>query len=374
MDTFSQVANSKKGIQKEAWKKLACQGFDIFREMEAWCEKKPFSLSEKRCLFVDSIPERPLELIPLKEALEHFASLLLPSLEEEKNGFSLLNCALFEEGYFIYLPEGSSQLNLSFIYSLQNQRDYPLFFPRIQIYLGKRAKLDLHLSENEKEESSLLSASHFEITLEEGAVLNIFSLSNLSALSTHVKNWRVKAGAKSKFSLTSLSRGAKLERVESKVDLKGENSNVDFTQGFLMDAERRASLAIEASHLVKNTSSQQTVKSVLKGSSDFQFEGKIKVAPYSDGTNAYQISRALLLSDRARARALPTLEILADEVKATHGATIGQINDEELFYLKARGLSEVEGIHLLTLGFFKEIFELFPPKKRALAYDFAKYI
>jgi Fe-S cluster assembly protein SufD len=147
------------------------------------------------------------------------------------------------------------------------------------------------------------------------------------------------------------------EEVDAKVELAEENSEVQLFGLAKLKGSEESHVNILIEHQAPNTRSQQLFKNVLFDEAKSSFEGKIYVHPIAQKTMAYQRNANLLLSDKAVAHAKPNLEIFADDVKASHGATIGQLDEEEMFYLRSRGLSREEAMSWLVEGFCKEILD-----------------
>ena len=157
------------------------------------------------------------------------------------------------------------------------------------------------------------------------------------------------------FRSVSLTHGSKVHRTSYALSLKGENSEVDLKGLWDLEGAKRAHTHVTIRHESPHARSMQLFKGLLKGSSQSSFEGKILVDPIAQKTQAYQLNHNLLLSDGCIANSKPNLEIFADDVKASHGATVSQLKPDQLFYLKSRGLGEQKAKELLVQGFCQEI-------------------
>ena len=160
----------------------------------------------------------------------------------------------------------------------------------------------------------------------------------------------------------AISCGAKLSRHNPHVYLGGSGAHADLKGLALCDKGRVSDTHSTLYHAEAHTSSRQTHKNIAADQARVVFNGKIKVFKDAQGTDAAQQSRSLLLSNRASIDAKPELEIFADDVKCAHGATIGQINDEELFYLKARGIDDRTARSLLNYAFARDVLDDLPIK------------
>ncbi|OGG16661.1 hypothetical protein A3D78_07720 [Candidatus Gottesmanbacteria bacterium RIFCSPHIGHO2_02_FULL_39_14] len=147
------------------------------------------------------------------------------------------------------------------------------------------------------------------------------------------------------------------------VIIKGKNAKVQILGLIIGQGKQKINLFTLQDHLVQNSVSDLLVKSVLFDSSKFYYEGLIKIEKNAQKSNAYQKNQNLLMSANAWADSRPKLEILANDVRCTHGVTIGKIDPEVLYYLKTRGLSEKQAEHLIIEGFFKDILDRIPDQK-----------
>jgi Fe-S cluster assembly protein SufD len=288
----------------------------------------------------------PLVCQPLERAMRSYGlflqSRLTKLLSEETDPFAALNGAFQSRGVFLYVPPRcQATLDIVQIYTSAEMAS-----PRLHIYLGRNAQLDLTQSSEGK---SGFANSLLDFVLDEGSQLTFrdHSDGDFQAIRSTLKR-----DAK----LKAVFLGNQM-RTSIKVQLAEENSEAEIyglarIEG---DAERHVHACIE--HVAPHTRSRQHFKSVLKDRSRFSFEGKIHVRPAAQKTEAYQLNNNLILSDEASANAKPNLEIFADDVKASHGATVGQLDAEQLFYLRSRGLGLEEARDWLIEGFCKEILD-----------------
>ena len=154
--------------------------------------------------------------------------------------------------------------------------------------------------------------------------------------------------------------GAQMAKANAYFDLAGEGSQA-FVNGFLFGDERQHfHLHTLQRHLVPHTTSDLLIKSCLKDRARSVYQGLIQVSEGAQRTDAYQANRNLLLSESARADSIPGLEILANDVRCTHGATIGHVDAEQMYYLMARGLPRLEAQRLIVEGFFAPVLDRIP--------------
>jgi len=154
--------------------------------------------------------------------------------------------------------------------------------------------------------------------------------------------------------------GSRLTKNFSELDLAGEGAQGRMSGFYFTDGTQHLDHDTQQNHLAPHTTSDLLFKGALKGKSRSVWQGMIYVAPGAQKTDGYQANRNLVLSDGARADSIPGLEILADDVRCTHGATVGKLEQEPLFYLKSRGITQAEAEKLVVEGFFDPIFQRIP--------------
>ena len=156
------------------------------------------------------------------------------------------------------------------------------------------------------------------------------------------------------------SLGSSLTKSFSSVDLIGRGATAKVSGFYFADKKQHFDMDTEQNHKAPNTTSDLLYKGAVTGEARSVWQGNIYVAPGANGTDGYQANRNLILSQHARADSIPGLEILADDVKCTHGATVGKVDPEQVFYLRSRGLSENDAKHLIVEGFFETIMDRIP--------------
>lgn len=154
--------------------------------------------------------------------------------------------------------------------------------------------------------------------------------------------------------------GSRLTKNFSELDLAGEGATGRMSGFYFTDGDQHLDHDTQQNHLAPHTTSDLLFKGALKGRSRSVWQGMIYVAPGAQKTDGYQANRNLVLSDQARADSIPGLEILADDVRCTHGATVGKLEQEPLFYIKSRGIPQAEAEKLVVEGFFDPIFQRIP--------------
>jgi Fe-S cluster assembly protein SufD len=301
----------------------------------------------------------PLVCIPLDAAMRSYGMFLqnriVRSLKEEKDPFAALNGACLGSGAFLYIPPGAQieePLEIDFLASSTEMSS-----PRLQIYMGKGSSLKLILRTSSETKDSF-SNSLVDAALDEGASLEIYE--SQKSLGTSFHSCRATLKRDSRFRSLSFSQGSVLSRTSIQVQLLEENSEALIEGLIRMKSDVQNHIHALVEHAAPHTRSRQRFKCMLEDTSRSSFEGKILVRPIAQKTEAYQINNNLLLSPGAVAFSKPNLEIFADDVKASHGSTIGQLDMEELFYLQSRGLPLLEAQKWLSSGFCQELINAAP--------------
>ncbi len=196
-----------------------------------------------------------------------------------------------------------------------------------------------------------------EFRLAEGARLNHLRIDRLGQAARQSAVTLAEIGTAASYRAFYLSEGGHFARHEALLKLIGEQAQANIDGAYLVGNGRHCDNTTVMTHAAPNTSSRQSFRGVLTGRSRGVFQGCVQVAPEAQRTDAYQISRALLLSREAEIATKPELEIFADDVKCSHGATAGELDHAALFFLRARGIPEAEARALLVRAFLFEAFD-----------------
>jgi Fe-S cluster assembly protein SufD len=329
--------------------------------------------AEQSCLvFVDGVFSRELsslEAIPegvaaldLDEALagglaevvwEHLGRLS----GEGSDAFSALNTAFLGGGAFLRVPKGvelSAPVQLLFVSTADTEA---ATFPRVLIVAERDSRLDLIETYAAVGGATYLTNAVVEVFVGEGARVTHFKVQDEGANAFHVASTRAELSRSSYYDLTTVTLGARLSRHNIEVLLQGEGAECRVDGLYIMGTGQHTDTHSLIDHRVPNCASRQNYKGILDGRSRGVFNGRVFVREDARGTDAEQSNKNLLLSREARVDTKPQLEIYNDDVKCSHGATVGQLDEEELFYLISRGLHTDLARNLLTYGFAEEIVE-----------------
>jgi len=265
-----------------------------------------------------------------------------------------INAEHARDGVTLVVPEGvdaGAVLLVSYA-----SADMPIaFHPRHRITLGAGAKLTV--VEVAMGQGVYWHNPVTDISLHENAALAHYRLQDEGLESFHLATIRAKIAAGAAYESFSAVMGAKISRAEFHVTLRGAGAKTHLNAAQLLGGHQHGDFTTVVAHDAPNCASRQTVKSVLDGHARGVFQGRIEVARAAQKTDGYQMNQALLLSDTAEIDIKPELEIFADDVKCSHGATIGALDPEQVFYLRSRGIPEAQARAMLIRAFLDEALE-----------------
>lgn len=316
---------------------------------------------ELSCL--QGLPEKVV-ISPLSLAMRPYGALLTnqmaKSIKEEKDPFALLNLAMHGEGAFFYLPPRTHcKTPVQVLFLADGDEIASMSTPRLQLFVGSSAEIELFSTHAQLSSGPLCINQRVDMTLEENAhVRYVQANSHRSGMVWHFDALRATLKKASTLKSISVSNGSEAVRNDYNIALAGEGCEAQLNGIWLLKERREVHQHIFVDHQAPNCLSRQLFKGVLYDQSHSSFEGKIMVRQAAQETNAFQLNNNLLLSEGASAESKPNLEIFADNVKASHGATMGQLEKEELFYLQSRGFSLPEAQKLLVRGFCQEVIHM----------------
>ena len=276
----------------------------------------------------------------------------------EKNSFAALNQALFTDGAFIFVPAGVEVAEpVQLIYISSAKQNGETIQPRNLIIAGANSKLTVVESYLSTGNVAHLTNAVTELVAGENANVEHVKVQDESAGAFHIATISGEFGRASKVSVHSFALGAKLSRNNIRTKLAGEGLECILNGLYLTRDEQLADHHMIVEHAEPHCASHEYFNGILDDKSKGVFHGRILVREIAQKTDAKQTNKNLLLSDDASADTKPQLEIYADDVKCTHGATIGQLNAESIFYLRSRGMSEDTARRMLIHAFAGEIIE-----------------
>lgn len=300
-----------------------------------------------------------LTLLDLHDAVKSNQSdmeaLLAKYDQHEEGSFIALNKALTNEGVFIKVKEKAVVEKVIHIIHVTQTANAAMTAPRAIIILEKSSEatvLESHLAFHD--DSDYCSVPLTDVYLTENATLHYCKAQDESHAAFHIGTTRVWQERNSNFDGFSLMTGGNITRNNLDVIVNGEGSSSILNGFYGTNQKQHVDNHSTVDHRVPNCTSNQLYKGILNGQSHTVFNGKIFVRQIAQQTNSYQLNKNLILGTDCRVDTKPQLEIFADDVKCTHGATIGQLNEEEIFYLQSRAIPKKSAVKLLARGFVDE--------------------
>jgi Fe-S cluster assembly protein SufD len=268
-----------------------------------------------------------------------------------------LNSLMSSESLVIRVAPGTVWSKPCHLLLMSSSSSVPTMnFPRIKLEVGEGARADFlvqHESENDSLESFV--SSHFQAEIRSRASVEIVFLQKANLRSFHYEKSEIHVADSARLKILEVAMGGLLSRSELEVDIKGSESNVDLLGIYALSANQQSDHYTSMKHWVGGSQTVQIYKGLLDQNSKSVFNGHVWMAPGAQKAQSEQLNKNLILSSTAEANSKPELEIFADDVKATHGSTIGQIQKDEIFYLQTRGIKKEQAIRLVSEAFVMDV-------------------
>jgi len=310
------------------------------------------------------LAERGVILCSLHEAVAEHEALVREHLTEavppEDGKFPALNAALWADGVLLHVPKGV-RLESPIRVTRWLSEAGAAYFSRVLIVAESGSQVsyvDEVLSDDFA--SQTLTSTAVEVLARDRAQVQYVAVQRLGKGAFYQSVQRTLAGRDSTLDTLNVALGASVSRVDLNARLLGPGANSDMLGLYFGDGSQHFDFNTSQDHVTPNTASDLLYKGALDGSSRSVFRGIIRVHPGAQKTDAYQTNRNLLLSPKAHADSLPNLEIEADDVKCSHGATVGELDEDAKFYLMSRGLDRIAAERLVVLGFLGEVLSRLP--------------
>ena len=283
--------------------------------------------------------------------------------EQPGNYLHNLNKALSVGGFYLEIQKNYKCKKPIIIYNyFTSNLDNKIINNSNQIKLNENSELTL-IEYNLSEKSKFLKNTFEKINIDKGSILKNIIIQKTKSDGFYYKNITGKQDYNSNYQNYILSSGLKFNKIEMNIDLEKENGSCYILSGLNLGKEEHQEIKTQINHLAPNCKSYQKIKNVLENDSIGVYQGKIFVKDIAQKTDAYQLSKALILDDHAEFNAKPELEIYADDVKCSHGSTSGSIDEDAIHYLMTRGIELSVARKLLINGFLREIFENIPEER-----------
>ncbi|MBI5840008.1 MAG: Fe-S cluster assembly protein SufD [Chloroflexi bacterium] len=312
----------------------------------------------------ESLARQGVIFTDLRTAQEKYpeivAKILGQTVNVEEGKFAALAGALAQNGVVLYVPK-NVQVEQPLHSILWGPGENFAHISHLLVLIDDGASATyVHESTSPTESTDAFHAGIVEIKVGQGASLKFVELQSWGKNVWNFSHERARVDRGGNLDWIFGAIGSRLTKNFTELDLAGEGAVGRMSGFYFTDGKQHLDHDTQQNHLAPHTTSDLLFKGALKGKSRSVWQGMIYVAPKAQKTDGYQANRNLVLSDAARADSIPGLEILADDVRCTHGATVGKLEQEPLFYLKSRGIPQAEAEKLVVEGFFDPIFQRIP--------------
>ena len=306
-----------------------------------------------------SLPDGVL-VMSLAAALRQHAELVEPLLAHyaayQDHAFAALNTAFIQDGAFVYMPPGKIiKIPIHLVFVTTRSGEGTVSHPRTLIVAGAESQATIVENYTGLEEEVYFTNTVTEIRVADRAAIDHYKLQRESRAAFHVATLKVHQQQGSSFSSHYLGFGGALVRNEVSAALDGEGCECTLNGLYMAGGRQHMDNHTAIDHAKPHCASHELYKGILDGQAHGVFNGKIYVHQDAQKTDAKQTNKTLLLSDDAVINTKPQLEIYADDVKCTHGATVGQLEEDAIFYLRSRGIGREQARSLLTFAFANDI-------------------
>jgi Fe-S cluster assembly protein SufD len=280
----------------------------------------------------------------------------LGELVDDSEKFAAHNAAEWKHGLLVHVPKGIVLEEPLYVRIVSSSPGGALFW-RLLVLAEPESRFTVIEEYDSAQSAEAYTNAVVELFVEQAAKVEYVSVQNLSRETWHFASHRARVGRDAELDWVAAGFGTKRGKVRIENDLAGEGATSRVTGAYFADGEQHLDYDTFQEHIAPNTTSDFAFKGALRDEASVVWRGMIKVEKDAQRTNAYQENRNLLLSEKAHADSIPGLEIEANDVRCTHGATVGQVDRDQLFYLMARGLSRGEAERLIVRGFFTDLLD-----------------
>jgi Fe-S cluster assembly protein SufD len=305
-------------------------------------------------------PLAGLAVITMADAIAHIPAALEPHLARHAavtgRPFTALNTALFEDGVVMSVADNAVVEAAVQVVFLATVTPVPaMITPRVLVVLGRNSQARVIETFGGIGPAGGFTNAVTEVVVGEGSVLDYYRSQREAESAYHIGHSQLDLGRASTISSHVMAFGGLIARHDAVAVLGGEGANCTLNGLYLADGARVIDNHTEIDHATPHGTSHELYKGIISGRARGVFNGRIRVRPDAQKTDAKQTNKTLLLSDEAQVNTTPQLEILANDVKCTHGATVGQLSADALFYLRARGIGLDAARNLLVRAFAAEV-------------------
>ncbi len=317
---------------------------------------------------LSTVRSSELAVLPLGEAaVGEYAAIVAENLGQSgkylNDGINSLNTAFAEGGVFIYVKRGKISEHPVYIYNITDARELNIFCqPRSLVYVSENAQVQLVETYATLGVSESFINQVMEVVVEKDAVMEYYKIQQDSPQANQVSTTHIRQLGKSYVHTVTISLDGGVVRNNLNVTMEAAQSEAHLYGLFFLRGDSHVDNHTLVDNVAPGCLSKELYKGILDGRSTGVFNGKIFVEPQAQKTNAYQSNKNILLSDACTVNTKPQLEIFADDVKCSHGSTVGRLDEEGLFYLRARGISEAAARALLVHAYAVDVLEHIRPE------------
>lgn len=341
------------------------RGADFFKGTEAGgivVEKNGFSAYQE---ISKELKKEGIIISDLKTALKSHPQMVEPLLKDVRKAsqskFETLHQAFWQGGFFVYVPRGVT-VRLPIYHLTTMVEPNAVVFPFTMALVDSGAELVLvdEMADTVTSTSRQFSDACRYLYLKEDARCQYVNIQRWGENVTHFEFQVARLERGAKFSSVNVGLGSQLSRANVHTILEGAGSEANLLGVYFGHGRQHFDMHTTQDHESPQTTSDLLYKAALKDSAQSSYQGIIRIPKNAQRSDAYQANKNLLLSQNAKARSIPKLEILADDVRCTHSATVGTVDPEETFYLESRGLSHEDAVQMVVEGFFEQVFARIP--------------
>jgi Fe-S cluster assembly protein SufD len=341
----------------EEWRRTDVSRFDLgqYSKLE--------HLDGQKLVLPSALPKGVI-LKPLRQAAKDHPDLVEPRLfslvHADRDRFTALHAAFFTGGTFLYVPDGVA-IDQPIIGQHFSHEGGTSVLPHTLIVAGKNSRFD-YLDEYiaEQEDEAGYRSGSTEIFLGDGSQVGYVAVQKWGRNVWHFADQRAELQKDASLKLFNVTLGGKFSKTRVEASLVGQGANAELKAIYFASGDQFFDFHTLQDHRVGNTRSDLLFKGALQDTARTVYAGLIRIEKGAARSDAYQANRNLVLSDHAKATSIPMLEIDNNDVRCTHGATVGPVDPEHLFYLRSRGIPETTAKRMLIQGFFGAVLERIP--------------
>ena len=309
-------------------------------------------------------PDSELQILTFAEAAKTQSELVEQYFNKysdyQDNAFTALNTAFAQNGVFVHVPDNKVVAQPVILRFISDARTLNVASqPRNLIVVGKCSEVQIAEAYRSFGDNASFTNAVTEFIVGEESNVHYYKIQNESDKSYHIGTTSVLQAGKSVFTANTVTANGGFVRNNLNIKIDGEYAEANMFGLYIPNGKQHIDNHTAVDHAKPNSNSNELYKGILKGKSTGVFNGKIFVRQDAQKTNAFQSCKNVLLSEDASMNTKPQLEIWADDVKCSHGTTTGQLNDDALFYMQARGISKDSARALLTLAFAQDVIDKF---------------